>query len=80
VFWTILRDVLWLVVGGVAIGLPLAIASTRAIQSLLFGLQPFDPLTLTAVAITIVAAAAMAGFIPAHRASRVDPLEALRHE
>jgi predicted permease len=80
VFWTILRDVLWLVFGGVAIGLPLAIASTRAIQSLLYGLQPFDPLTLTTVVITIVAAAAMAGYIPAHRASRVDPMEALRHE
>jgi putative ABC transport system permease protein len=80
VCWTILREVLALVVGGVAIGLPLAMASARAIQSLLYGLQPFDPFTLTAVVFTLVAVAAMAGYIPAHRAAHVDPMEALRHE
>jgi ABC-type lipoprotein release transport system permease subunit len=55
-------------------------ASARAIQSLLYGLQPFDPFTLTAVVFTLVAVAAMAGYIPAHRAAHVDPMEALRHE
>jgi ABC-type antimicrobial peptide transport system permease subunit len=80
VFWTILREVLGLVACGVAIGLPLAMASARAIRSLLYELPPFDPATLTAVIISIVAAAALAGYIPAHRASRVDPMEALRHE
>jgi putative ABC transport system permease protein len=80
VFWTILREVLGPVACGVAIGLPLATASAGAIQSLLYGLPPFDPSTLTVVVFTIVGAAAMAGYIPAYRASRVDPMEALRHE
>jgi predicted permease len=80
VFWTVLREVLGLVICGVAIGLPLALASARAIQSLLYGLPPFDPATLTSAVVTIVAVAGMAGYIPAHRASCVDPMEALRHE
>jgi predicted permease len=80
VFWTILREVLGLVLCGIAVGLPLAMASARAIQSLLYGLPPFDPWTLTAVVFTIVGAAAVAGYIPARRASRVDPMESLRHE
>ncbi len=80
VLWKMLREVLGLVLCGVAIGLPLAFAAARAIQSLLYGLPPFDSSTLTAVVFTIVGAAALAGYIPAYRASRVDPMEALRHE
>jgi predicted permease len=80
VLWTVLSEVLRPVVWGVAIGLPLAIASARAIQSLLYGLPPFDPLTLAASTITILGVATATGYIPAHRASRVDPIKALRHE
>ena len=80
VLWKILREVLGLVLCGVAVGLPLAFAAARAIQSLLYGLPPFDSSTLTAVVFTIVGTAALAGYIPAYRASRVDPMEALRHE
>jgi predicted lysophospholipase L1 biosynthesis ABC-type transport system permease subunit len=80
VMWTILREVMALVVCGLAIGLPLAIASARAIRSLLYGLAPFDPSTLGVVAVTILGVAALAGYIPALRASRVDPMVALRYE
>jgi predicted permease len=80
VMWTILREVLALVAAGVAIGLPLAVACARAIRSLLYGLTPFDPSTLGIVVIAIVGTAVMAGYIPARRASRIDPMVALRYE
>jgi ABC-type antimicrobial peptide transport system permease subunit len=80
VMWAILRAVMALVLCGLAIGLPLAIASARALRSLLYGLAPFDPSTLGVVVITILGAAALAGYIPARRASCVDPMVALRYE
>jgi predicted permease len=80
VFWTILREVLGPVICGIVIGLPLAMASARAIRTLLYGLPAFDPSTLTAVVFTIVVTAALAGYVPAHRAARVDPMQSLRHE
>ncbi len=80
VMWTILRQVLAMVSGGIAIGLPLAILSARAIASLLFGLAPFDPATLGAVAMVTLVASILAGWIPATRAARVDPMVALRYE
>lgn len=80
VMWTILRGVLVLVFCGVLMGLPLAIASARAIQSLLYGLAPFDPSTLGAVVLTIAGVAIGAGFIPARGASCIDPMVALRYE
>jgi predicted permease len=80
VMWAILREVLGLVLCGVAIGLPLAVASARAIRSLLYGLAPFDPSTLGIVVVVIGGIAVVAGYIPARRASRIDPMVALRYE
>ena len=80
VMWTILREVLALVVGGIAIGLPLAVGSARAIRNLLYGIAPFDPATLGAVVIAIAGVAMLAACIPARRASRIDPMMALRHQ
>jgi ABC-type antimicrobial peptide transport system permease subunit len=76
----ILREVMALVLCGLAVGLPLAVTSARAIRSLLYGLTPFDPSTLGVVIITILGVAALAGYIPARRASHVDPMVALRYE
>ncbi len=65
---------------GVAIGLPASFAFGRAISAQLFGLSPHDPLTASVATVTLLGVALLAGFIPARRASRVDPMIALRYE
>jgi predicted permease len=80
VLWLILREVLVLVLIGVAMGIPAALAGTQLISSFLFGLTPSDPGTIAVAALLMVAVAALAGYLPARRASRVDPMVALRHE
>jgi predicted permease len=65
---------------GVVLGLAGAVASTRMIESMLFGIAPNDPLTLAAAAVVLLASAAVAAWLPARRAARVDPMTALRYE
>jgi ABC-type antimicrobial peptide transport system permease subunit len=74
------RHGLLLTAAGVACGLGAAIALTRLMSSLLFEVSPVDPLTYGAVAIGLVAAAALASYLPSRRAAAVDPVEALRAE
>jgi predicted permease len=69
-----------LVMGGVALGLIAAFAVTRLIGSLLFGVGAADPATFVAASLLLVGVAALAGYLPARRATKVDPLIALRHE
>ncbi|MGH9718564.1 MAG: ADOP family duplicated permease [Candidatus Acidiferrales bacterium] len=76
----VLRRSLMLAVVGSAIGLTVALGLTRLLISLLYGVTPTDPLTFTGVALLAVSATAMASYLPARRASRVDPMVALRHE
>jgi macrolide transport system ATP-binding/permease protein len=78
--WMVLREVIVMAAVGLAIGLPAALATTRFVQSFLFKMQPNDPLSLTIAASTLLAAALVAGYGPALRASRVDPWTALRDE
>jgi predicted permease len=80
VLWMILRDVTTLVAVGLVISLPLALGTSRSVESLLFGMKPNDPATL-AVAVTIlISAALLAGWLPARRAAHIDPMTTLRHE
>jgi putative ABC transport system permease protein len=82
------RDVLRMIVGqgaklavaGVAIGTAAALLLTREMQTLLFNVSPFDPVTLGLVAAGLVAVALVACWLPARRAASVDPMTALRHE
>lgn len=80
VVWMVMKEALLLIAAGVAIGLPAAISLSRFIQSQLFGLAPNDPATITVAAIVLAVVAALAGYIPALRASRVDPMRALHYE
>jgi putative ABC transport system permease protein len=76
----VLREGLVLTFAGLALGVPAALAASRLVEQMLFGVSAHDPATLAAVAAAIVAAATLAGYVPARRATRVDPLVALRHE
>ena len=76
----VLRESLVLAMGGVAIGVPAAVAGTRVIETLLYGLEPGDPATLAGSAVLLLAVALAAAYVPARRASRLDPLVALRAE
>jgi predicted permease len=76
----VMREALWLVIIGVLIGLVAALMTMKLITSLLFGLEPTDPLTLVLATILLLAIATFAGWLPAWRAARIDPVHALRHE
>jgi predicted permease len=76
----VMRETLWLALAGVALGIPAALIATRWIASQLFGVEPYDPLTITLVTLLLVAVMTLAGYLPARKAAQVDPLQALRHE
>jgi putative ABC transport system permease protein len=76
----ILREILTLALGGIAIGIPCALAASHLVGHMLFNVSANDPITLAAVAFVLAAVAALAGYIPARRAMRVDPMVALRYE
>jgi predicted permease len=80
VTWMVLREVCALTVLGLAIAVPTALATSRLVESLLFRTRPDDPEALALAAAILLAAALAAGYGPARRASRVDPVVALRHE
>jgi predicted permease len=76
----ILREATVLTTIGLVFGIGLALGAAQATKSLLYGLKPRDPLTLVMAVVTLSAVAALASFLPAYRASKLDPLTALRYE
>ena len=80
VVWMILRYVLALEAVGLAVSVPAALIASRLVKSFLFETKPNDPGTLSLAAVVLLGAAILAGYAPARRASRIDPLVALRRE
>jgi ABC-type antimicrobial peptide transport system permease subunit len=78
VFGLVLRESAVLVTAGAGLGIAAALGASRFLESLLFGLSPSDPLTYGAIALLLVALGLPASALPARRASRVNPLDALR--
>ena len=75
-----LRHGLWLTTIGIAVGIGIALALTRVMSTFLFGVGPTDPITYAAVSAVLAGMTLVATSLPAHRASRVDPVVALRAE
>jgi len=80
VLWQVMNETLLLVLIGVAIGVPSAIGLARLIRTLLFGVAAGDPIAFSGAMLVLAAIAVFAGFLPARRASQVDPMIALRYE
>jgi len=80
VVWLVMKEVLLLLGIGLAVGVPAAVGLGRLVSSQLYGIQPNDPWMALATAAVLAFVSAVAGFIPAHRASRIDPNLALRYE
>ena len=75
-----MREVLLLLAIGLAVGIPAALLLGRYVASQLYGIEADDPVMAVATTILLAIVSAAAGLIPAHRASRIDPILALRHE
>ena len=80
VLWLVLREALLLVLAGVMVGIPAALLSSRLLNSMIFGLKSTDPISMSIVIVVLGLIAALAGFIPARRATKIDPMVALRYE
>ena len=80
VLWQVLRESLVVVLIGIAIGVPAALAGTHVVRSMIFGLGFADPMVIVSAVVLFAVVAALASFFPAYRASRVDPMVALRYE
>lgn len=80
IVWMVMRETILLVLAGITIGVPVALGAARLVSSQLFGLNPTDPFSLIVAASLLIGVSCLAGFLPARKASKVNPLIALRYE
>ena len=80
VLWLVMRRAAAFLVIGAVIGIPTALFLTRLVKSFLYGISSQDPMAVVMATLMLVAVAALASFLPARRATKVDPMVALRHE
>ena len=80
VVWMVLREVFMLAAVGLAMSVPTAFGTSKVIEFFLFGMKPNDPLAMILAVAILLSAAPLASCVPARRASRIDPMAALRHE
>jgi ABC-type antimicrobial peptide transport system permease subunit len=80
VIWMVMREVLLLLGIGLAVGVPAAMALGQYVAAQLYGIKPHDPVIAAGTMALLIVVSAAAGLIPAQRASRIDPILALRHE
>ncbi len=78
--WLVLREAMTMVVAGVVVGVPVAVIVSRGLHSMLYEVTPVDPISLIATALVLSGVAAFAAWLPARRATKVDPMVALRYE
>jgi len=80
VLWLIVREGLFLVLIGLAAAVPIVLMATRLVSTLLYGLTSADPAPIGAAAVMMIVVAFGAAYLPARRATKIDPMEALRYE
>jgi len=80
IVWVVLREVFALALVALAIGVPMALAGSSYLKSLLFGIEPTDPIAISVALAILFTSGLIAGYLPARRASRIDPMTAIRHE
>ena len=80
IVWIVLRETVQMTAIGLAIGIPLALAGSGYVRSLLFNLEPHDPAAMTFAVAALTLCGMLAGLIPAQRAAGIDPMTAIRHE
>ena len=78
--WLIMREILLLVAAGVAVGIPVTLAGSRMVANMLYGFGGTDPISLAGAVLLLLLVAVVAGYFPARRASKIDPMVALRYE
>jgi len=80
VAWPVIRNAFWLAGFGLIVGIPVALVFVRILRSVLFGVNPYDPINIVFSILLVITVAVLAAWFPARRAAKIDPMEALRYE